>query len=114
MKINSANIVKEIEEISEKSEKSEESQESQQELTLLHALSKHSVSGLKDLKKEFDPTPIDPKAKKPDLINELLPSIPKESINAIIDKAFNPKIRYTAYIASFDADLPDGEAIVEF
>ncbi|PQP82886.1 hypothetical protein C0Q44_16070 [Paenibacillus sp. PCH8] len=104
MRINSANVVKEIEESPE---------ESQQELTLLHALSKHSVSGLKDLKKEFDPTPIDPKAKKPDLINELLPSIPKESINAIIDKAFNPKIRYTAYIASFEADLPDGEEIAK-
>ncbi|WP_127580787.1 hypothetical protein [Paenibacillus koleovorans] len=86
---------------------------SQEELTLKHALSKNSVSALKDLIKVFDAIPIDPKASKPELINNLVPSIPKESISVIIDKAFNPKIRYTAFVASFDSELPTNEEFEE-
>lgn len=113
-KLERGNLMAEkIMETDEENKESDTLEKQMEELTLQHALSKNSIKGLKELNQRFDATPIDPRAKKPELIKNLLPSIPKESINVIIDEAFNPKIRYNAYLATFESEFPQEDQVIQ-
>lgn len=83
------------------------------EFTLKHALSRKSFPDIKDLSKRYNPSEqINPRAGKPELIDGLIPNIPKEEQERIIDSVFNtPKSRYTAHLAVYETEVPNKEKI---
>jgi len=84
-------------------------------LTLSHALSKNSVKDLQEMYERYmNEEDIDPNAGKQELIDELLPIIPQNEHDRIIDNTFStPKTRYTAHLGRYDIPVPDETVINE-
>ncbi|MDV2883849.1 hypothetical protein RYX45_01555 [Alkalihalophilus pseudofirmus] len=82
------------------------------DLTIKYALSKSPVNDLKQLTRRFNSGPIDPKALKTQLIEELAPVIPDEYKEEIVSSVFyKPSYRQLAFLSNYIDEFPSEDEL---